>query len=667
MNQTRRVIDTMEDTTAVVPNKTTKIKGSIDHLAISESLGYQIHRKVKKNKWSAEEDDLLKRLIFDQFVSINHLSKYSNEKIDPDVIDWSAIQDKMGNRKAKECKKRWMGSVDPHLRKGKWTPEEDQLLVQAYKKYGASWQKIALEIEGRNDDQCSKRYTEVLHSDTSERLKKWSMDEDKTLIDGVKTYGTKWRTIATSLPGRPSLTCRNRWRKIMTDIGRGVASDEIKKAVGVLDEQGRPLILFQRSQASNEIAATKRKAQSPLENGEILKKNKLDDLRSSSSNSPKVFSPPISTVRYGTPSHNLTEWKYSLVDPSTSEDISQFSGSISTNEIAQKLVELAKFNGVNITVHQHIHHHYSSSGSPQPHEPQASAHRFSHFNYLPPLTEVPKLTSSSSPDNTVDSNNSNKDPSLLKLLNKNTNTPPPPQQPSNNNTTNKHNDNNNETNKYRTNIEFSRRQQFFASTNIVNNGRNNTSNNATGSMSPSTLHNLIRSKSPTPADLDKPKTGNYLTEDLEEELDFWEAMRSITQPKISNTKPVSQHHPLHYTQPSTFKSQSPYQTSDTFGVSRFPNMASPSVPSTPQGEYKRTVPSVNNITNKVNENAHNFGGIYANGDDEDEDEEEDMDIANQYGMYYSVLQGQQQVNQNQQQSHANSLANSGYLMPFNPS
>lgn len=649
----------------------TKTKGSIDHLAISESLGYQIFRKTKKNKWTSDEDELLKKHLFQQYMTINSLESYNNEKIDIDSIDWIAIANSLTTRKAKECKKRWMGSLDPYLRKGKWTQVEDDLLVNAYKKYGPAWQKIALEIEGRNDDQCSKRYTEVLHSDTSERLKSWSLDEDKTLIEGVKTYGTKWRTIATSLAGRPSLTCRNRWRKIMTDIARGTASDEIKVAVGVLDDEGTPLILNQKTnKKQNNVneeenpsqpqdftsIISKRKQQTLLEN-EIIKKNKLEDIKSSS-NSPKVFSPPISTVRYGTPTQNSTEWKYSLVDPSTSEDIPSFSGPINSNDVAQKLVELAKFNGVNITVHQHIHHHYSSA-STQMHDPQTSAHRYSHFNYLPPLTEVPKLTSSSSPDNTVDSNGSNKtsDPSLLKLLNSNnnnnTNT-----DTSNNNTTDDINNNsssNHDKSKYKSNSDFPRtsRQQLFPST----------------TMSPSGLSNLITSKSPTPThvetDIPKPKTGNYLTEDLEEELDFWEAMRSITQPKVSNNKPVSQHHPLHYSQPSTFKSQLPYQTSDSFGVSRFPNMSSPSVPGTPSNEFKRTTPSVSNLTNRTD--AQNFGGIYTNGDDDDDDEEEDMDIANQYGMYYSVLQGNGANSNNNGHNPANSLANSGYLMPFNPS
>lgn len=71
---------------------------------------------------------------------------------------------------------------------------------------------------------------------------------------------------------------------------------------------------------------------------------------------------------------------------------------------------------MNVTVHQHIHHHYaatsghrdstlersSSVSTPAAYnvEPEDQQARFQHFNYLPPLVQVPKLNSSqSSPNN----------------------------------------------------------------------------------------------------------------------------------------------------------------------------------------------------------------------------------------------------------------------------
>lgn len=637
-----------KDTTPVVE---TEIKGTIDTLAISESLGYQVHRKRKRNKWTYEQDQKLTKLLIGQYKLRMNIAEYNGEKIDVDTIDWAAIAIRLDNRKAKECRKRWVSSLDPNLRKGKWTKEEDDLLVSAYKRHGPQWQKVASEIDGRNDDQCSKRYTEVLHSDTKERLKPWRMDEDLTLIDGVKQYGTKWRTISNSLPGRPSLTCRNRWRKIMTDIAKNSACEEIKKAVGVLDKNGTPLISFKndskiKSTTEDSIEKiNKRKATDSQSQQEIFKRTKIDDSKATSS-SPRVFSPPISTARFTPPTRNTTEWKFSLVDPATNEEIPSFSGSINSHDIAQHLIDLAKFNGVNVIVHQHIHHHYTPSSNNN-HDPQANVNRYTHFNYLPPLTEVPKLTSSSSPDNTNESTGSSKvgDTSLVKFIGE---------------------EKLKNRQKKKAEISQSSRQQLYPSSNgsLL---KNSTKNNSEVNVSNNNGKQFGQSKSTSTA-------SDYKTEDLEEELDFWETMRSITQPIAPTTKPVSQHHPLHHSQPSNFKVQSPYQQSDSFGVSRFPNMASPLPTSNDKTQNKNAV-NIGSLSTE-SRTPGNYGGIYVNDDreDEDEEEEEEMDIANQYGMYYNVFANNAfssaKPNSNaddNSSTYATNLANSGYLMPFNPS
>lgn len=66
----------------------------------------------------------------------------------------------------------------PHSSEGKWTPEEDELLVKAFEKFGSAWLKVAQEIKGRTDDQCAKRYVEVLDPKTKDRLKPWTEEED---------------------------------------------------------------------------------------------------------------------------------------------------------------------------------------------------------------------------------------------------------------------------------------------------------------------------------------------------------------------------------------------------------------------------------------------------------------------------------------------------------
>lgn len=41
-----------------------------------------------------------------------------------------------------DCRKRWFHSLDPSLRKGRWTKDEDRIILDAYQQLGPSWKQI---------------------------------------------------------------------------------------------------------------------------------------------------------------------------------------------------------------------------------------------------------------------------------------------------------------------------------------------------------------------------------------------------------------------------------------------------------------------------------------------------------------------------------------------
>ena len=211
-----------------------------DLLDVTESLGYQTHRKTGgRNCWTKEEDEELRQAINASLQKIGYVNGIADittiqESMEiAKKISWETLakQHKSGVRTAKELKKRWTGSLDPNLKRGRWTTEEDDLLIKSYEKYGAKWSLISSQIAGRTDDQCAKRYIEVLGPSSKGRLRDWSLEEDLALIHKVKTYGTKWRKISSEMEFRPSLTCRNRWRKLVTLVVRGQAREEIARAI----------------------------------------------------------------------------------------------------------------------------------------------------------------------------------------------------------------------------------------------------------------------------------------------------------------------------------------------------------------------------------------------------------------------------------------------------
>lgn len=156
----------------------------------------------KRRLWTKQEDEKLRLLV-------SYWGDQSGRQ-----SNWDKISAQFTNRNAKNCRKRWFHSLDPKLRRGKWSPNEDKVLLEAYEQLGPSWQRIAQLIPGRTDDQCSKRYTDVLDPAVHNRLRPWSEEEDAKLLELYKKYGRKWQAIAAGIEGRTGLVCRNRWRKL---------------------------------------------------------------------------------------------------------------------------------------------------------------------------------------------------------------------------------------------------------------------------------------------------------------------------------------------------------------------------------------------------------------------------------------------------------------------
>ncbi|KAI0757323.1 hypothetical protein C8Q80DRAFT_1092893 [Daedaleopsis nitida] len=125
--------------------------------------------------------------------------------------NWKAVAASVPGRTNKACRKRWLHSLSPSVKKSAWTPEEDQLLLSLYATHNTKWSVIARHIPGRTDDACSKRYREAL--DPSLKRDDWTADEDAKLLDAYSRLGGKWGLIGQEL-NRSGLGCRNRWRML---------------------------------------------------------------------------------------------------------------------------------------------------------------------------------------------------------------------------------------------------------------------------------------------------------------------------------------------------------------------------------------------------------------------------------------------------------------------
>ncbi|XP_008802568.1 transcription factor MYB106-like [Phoenix dactylifera] len=97
------------------------------------------------------------------------------------------------------------------LKKGPWTPEEDQKLLACIEEHGhGSWRalpaKAGLQRCGKS---CRLRWTNYLRPDI--KRGKFSMQEEQTIIQLHALLGNRWSAIATHLPKRTDNEIKNYW------------------------------------------------------------------------------------------------------------------------------------------------------------------------------------------------------------------------------------------------------------------------------------------------------------------------------------------------------------------------------------------------------------------------------------------------------------------------
>ncbi|KAI1335921.1 hypothetical protein F5Y15DRAFT_396225 [Xylariaceae sp. FL0016] len=138
------------------------------------------HNRKSPKRWTEDEDTVLYREV------MKHPSPGS-------ITDWSRIAEHLPGRNNKDCRKRWVNNVCGGLNKGTWKGEEDQRLLAAIASHGQRWTRVSVEVGSRSADQCAKRWQHGL--DPSIKHGNWTSEEDSCLLRAVEEYGRQWKKI----------------------------------------------------------------------------------------------------------------------------------------------------------------------------------------------------------------------------------------------------------------------------------------------------------------------------------------------------------------------------------------------------------------------------------------------------------------------------------------
>jgi hypothetical protein len=98
------------------------------------------------------------------------------------------------------CQEHWLRTLNPALKAGRWSAEEDQKLTRAVKVYGNSWVEIAVIMDGRTAEQCRDRYSEHLTPNITKG--RFTSAEDRKLRAAVEMMGMgRWMDVSKYVGG----------------------------------------------------------------------------------------------------------------------------------------------------------------------------------------------------------------------------------------------------------------------------------------------------------------------------------------------------------------------------------------------------------------------------------------------------------------------------------
>jgi hypothetical protein len=211
---------------------------------------------LKRRRWTKREDEKLR-------AGVRALG----------TDDWARICSRYlsgHGRAPDQCRHRWEHVLREGLVKGAFTPDEDAIILEMLSNgQRPSWMDVAARIPGRIGKQCRERWTN--HLDPNLKKGGWTPEEDAVMAAAQARWGNAWTKIAELLPGRAENAVKNRWNSAFrrnnahafgraTDDRVARALQEARRGMEIIDRAGSLHADGGRSSPANISAPPRRRA-----------------------------------------------------------------------------------------------------------------------------------------------------------------------------------------------------------------------------------------------------------------------------------------------------------------------------------------------------------------------------------------------------------------------
>ena len=152
-----------------------------DNIQKSKDNKFYVSQEINKGPWTPEEN----------YIIFDYVKKFGEK-------NWNKCAEFIKNRTGKQCREHWKNCLNPNIKKGDWTLEEDLFIMIFYKRCHGSWRELIHLFENRTENSIKNRFFSELRKIAANELNINKKKSSKMDLNNLVKYLDKGIEVAKS-------------------------------------------------------------------------------------------------------------------------------------------------------------------------------------------------------------------------------------------------------------------------------------------------------------------------------------------------------------------------------------------------------------------------------------------------------------------------------------